>query len=154
MRRSEAFYFFSQGYVKVEQRARQQHKSDVVFFNTLVNPLLTAANFAAYCSIMMQFFGTYGGFICGFGGFLTAIAALLCARARVAEFEQSVRDLDWQQVSELALDVAKLKKSAQKWQNNTNAMEKVSQKELIERALMERIIQQPQNVQPMRQIES
>ena len=41
-----------------------------------------------------------------------------------------------------------------KWQNNTNAMEKVSQKELIERALMERIIQQNQNVQPMRQIES
>ena len=103
---------------------------------------------------MLEFFGTYGGHICGFGGFLTAIAALLYARARVAAFERSVRDLDWQQVSELALDVAKLKKSAQKRQNNTNAMEKVSQKELIERALMERIIQQNQNVQPMRQIES
>jgi len=44
----------------------------------------------------MEFFGTYGGHLCGFGGFLTAIAALLYARARVAEFEQSVRDLDWQ----------------------------------------------------------
>ena len=153
MRRSEAFYFFSQGYVKVEQRARQHHKSDVVFFNTLVNPLLTAANFAAYCSIMMQFFGTYGGFICGFGGFLTAIAALLYARARVAEFEQSVRDLDWQQVSELSLDVAKLKKAAQKWQNNANAQEKVSQKDLLERAYMERLMQQNSNVQQIRKVD-
>ena len=142
MRRSEAFYFFSQGYVKVEQRARQQHKSDVVFFNTLVNPLLTAASFAAYCSIMMQFFGTYGGFICGFGGFLTAIAALLYARARVAEFERVTGDLDWQQVSELSLDVAKLKKAAQKWQNNANAMEKVSSKEMFEIALAQKLQQE------------
>ena len=102
----------------------------------------------------MQVFGQYVGIICGLIGFLTAIAALLYARARVAKFEQSVHDLDWQQVSELALDVAKLKKSAQKWQNNANAAEKVSQKELIERALMERIMQQNQNVQPIRQIES
>lgn len=55
---------------------------------------------------MVNFLGTYGGLLCGFGGFLTAIAALLYARARVAEFEKSVRDLDWQQVSELSLDVA------------------------------------------------
>ena len=101
----------------------------------------------------MEFFGTYGGLICGFGGFLTAIAALLYARARVAEFEPSVHDLDWQQVSELSLDVAKLKKAAQKWQNNVNALEKVSQKELLEQALMQRMMQQQGNVQPMRKIE-
>ena len=103
--------------------------------------------------IDMEFFGTYGGHLCGFGGFLTAIAALLYARARVAEFEQSVRDLDWQQVSELSLDVAKLKKAAQKWQNNTNAQEKVSQKELLERAYMERLMQQNGNVQQIRKVE-
>ena len=102
---------------------------------------------------MINFFGTYGGHLCGFGGFLTAIAALLYARARVAEFEQSVRDLDWQQVSELSLDVAKLKKAAQKWQNNTNAQEKVSQKELLERAYMERLMQQNGNVQQIRKVE-
>ena len=102
---------------------------------------------------MLQFFGTYGGFICGFGGFLTAIAAVLYARARVAEFEQSVRDLDWQQVSELSLDVAKLKKAAQKWQNNENANVKVSQKDLLERALAERLIQQNGTVQPIRRVE-
>tara|TARA_B100002019_G_scaffold285515_1_gene294593 strand:- start:308 stop:619 length:312 start_codon:yes stop_codon:yes gene_type:complete len=103
---------------------------------------------------MVNFLGTYGGFICGFGGFLTALAALLYARARVAEFERSVRDLDWQQVSELSLDVAKLKKASQKWQNNVNAYEKVSQKELLERALMERMIQQNGNVQQIRRVES
>ena len=102
---------------------------------------------------MMQIFGQYGGQIAGFGGFLTALAALLYARARVAEFEKSVSDLDWQQVSELSLDVAKLKKAAQKWQNNTNAQEKVSQKDLLERALMERMIQQNSTVQPIRKIE-
>ena len=102
---------------------------------------------------MVNLLGTYGGLICGFVGFLTAIAALLYARARVAQFEQSVRDLDWQQVSELSLDVAKLKKAAQKWQNNTNAQEKVSQKDLIERAYMERLMQQNGNVQQMRKVE-
>ena len=102
---------------------------------------------------MWDFFGTYGGHICGFGGFLTAIAALLYARARVAEFERSVRDLDWQQVSEMALDVAKLKKAAQKWQNNDNANVKVSQKDLLERALTERLIQQSGTVQPIRKME-
>jgi hypothetical protein len=102
---------------------------------------------------MLEFFGTYGGHLCGFGGFLTAIAALLYARTRVAEFERSVLDLDWQQVSELSLDVAKLKKAAQKWQNNENANVKVSQKDLIERALMERMMQHSGTVQPIRKVE-
>ena len=102
---------------------------------------------------MMQFFGTYGGHLCGFGGFLTAIAALLYARARVAEFERSVHDIDWQVISELSLDVAKLKKAAQKWQNNENANVKVSQKDLLERALTERLIQQSGTVQPIRKME-
>ena len=102
---------------------------------------------------MLEFFGTYGGHICGFGGFLTAIAALLYARTRVAEFERSVLDLDWQQVSELSLDVAKLKKAAQKWQNNDNANVKVSQKNFIKRALAERLMQQSGIVQPIRKVE-
>ena len=101
----------------------------------------------------MEFFGTNAGVICGFGGFLTALVALLYARARVAEFERSVRDLDWQQVSEISLDVAKLKKASQKWQNNMNAQEKVSQKDLLERAYMERLMQQNGNVQQIRKVE-
>ena len=102
---------------------------------------------------MVNFFGTYGGHLCGFIGFLTAVAAVLFARARVAEFERSVHDLDWQQVSELSLDVAKLKKAAQKWQNNANAQEKVSQKDLLERAYMERLMQQNGNVQQIRKVD-
>ena len=102
---------------------------------------------------MVDFFGTFGGHICGFGGFLTAIAAVLYARTRVAEFERSVHDIDWQVISELSLDVAKLKKAAQKWQNNENANVKVSQKDLLERALAERLIQQSGTVQPIRRME-
>jgi len=101
----------------------------------------------------MEIFGTYGGHLCGFGGFLTAIASFLYARARVAEFEASVRDLDWQQVSEISLDVAKLKKAAQKWQNNSNALEKTTQKDLLERAYMERLMQQSPTVQQIRKVE-
>ena len=102
---------------------------------------------------MMQFFAQYAGVIAGFGGFLTAIAALLYARVRVAEFERSVRDLDWQQVSELSLDVAKLKKASQKWQNNMNAQEAVSLKNLKEQALMQSLMQQNGSVKPIRKVE-
>ena len=102
---------------------------------------------------MVNFFGTYGGLICGFGGFLTAVAALLYTRARVAEFERSVHDLDWQQVSELSLDVAKLKKASQKWQINMNAQEAVSLKNLKEQALMQSLMQQNGSVQPIRKVE-
>jgi hypothetical protein len=102
---------------------------------------------------MVNFFGTYGGLICGLIGFLTAIASLLYARARVAQFEASVRDLDWQQVSEISLDVAKLKKAAQKWQNNSNALEKTTQKDLLERAYMERLMQQSPTVQQIRKVD-
>ena len=117
--------------------------------NPCQSPLTRQKSFA-HNLIDMEFFGTYGGHICGFGGFLTALAALLYARARVAEFEKSVRDLDWQQVSELAIDVSKLKKASQKWQNNANAQEKVTQKQMLEQAYMERLMAQPQNVQQIR----
>mgnify|MGYP000644103637 CR=1 FL=1 len=102
---------------------------------------------------MLEFFGTYGGLICGFGGFLTAIASLLYARARVAEFERSVRDLDWQQVAEISLDVAKLKKASQKWQNNANAQEKVTQRELMEKAMMQELIRKSPDLHPIRKVE-
>lgn len=98
---------------------------------------------------MIDFFGTWGGHIAGFGGFLAGLAAVLYARARVAQFERAVLDLDWQQVAELSLDVAKLKKAAQKWQNNANAQEKVTSKELFEQAMAQKIMQ---NAAPQPQI--
>ena len=102
---------------------------------------------------MVNFFGTYGGLICGIGGLLTAVAAVIYTRVRVGEFERSVHDLDWQQVSELSLDVAKLKKASQKWQNNMNAQEAVSLKNLKEQALMQSLMQQTGNVQQIRKVE-
>ena len=102
---------------------------------------------------MIEFFGTYGGHLCGFGGFLSAIAALLYARARIAEFERATHDLDWQVVSELSLDVAKLKKASQKWQNNMNAQEAVSLKNMKEQALIQSLMQQTGNVKQIRKVE-
>ncbi len=92
----------------------------------------------------MQFFGQYGGVLFGFIGFLAGIYAVLYARAQVGEVKAATKDLDWQEVAELSLDVAKLKKAAQKWQNNQNAQEKVSQKELFEQAMAQRLMQQQQ----------
>ena len=98
---------------------------------------------------MLQSFGIYVGLISGLGGLLCGLASLLYARAQVGEIKQATKDLDWQEVAELSLDVQKLKKAAQKWQNNANAQEKVSQKELFERAMAERLLQahptQPSN---------
>ena len=93
---------------------------------------------------MINFLGTYLGIICGLSGFLVGIASALYARAQVDDLKRATKDLDWQEVAELSLDVAKLKKAAQKWQNNANAQEKVSQKELFEQAMAERLMQQQQ----------
>jgi len=56
-------------------------------------------------------------------------------------------------VSELSLDVAKLKKASQKWQNNMNAQEAVSLKNLKEQALMQNLMKQSGSVQPIRKVE-
>ena len=101
----------------------------------------------------MEFFGTYGGHICGSIGFLTAIASFLYARTRVAKFEASVMDLDWDAVSKLALDVQKLKSSAQKWTNNDNAMQKVSQRQMLEEAALRYQLEQQQQVPRMTVVE-
>ena len=114
---------------------------------------LTRQNSFAFNLLDMEFFGTYGGHLAGFGGFLCGLAAMLYAHARVTTFARSVADIDWQVVSEISMDVAKLKKSAQKWQNNENSQVKLNQKDLIERAYLERMIQQNQNKQQIRAIE-
>jgi len=102
---------------------------------------------------MVNFFGTYGGHLAGFGGLLCGLVAVLYARARVAQFERAVLDLDWQQVAELSLDVAKLKKAAQKWQNNANAQEKVTSKELFEQAMAQKILQNTASQPQIRMLE-
>jgi len=102
---------------------------------------------------MVNFFGTYGGLLLGFIGFLAGIFAVLYARAQVSQVKAATKDLDWQEVAELSLDVAKLKKAAQKWQNNQNAQEKVTQKELFEQAMTQRLMQQQQPQPQIKMVE-
>lgn len=102
---------------------------------------------------MVNFFGTYGGHICGLIGFLTALASLLYAHTRVAKFEASVMDLDWDAVSKLSLDVQKLKSSAQKWTNNENAMQKVTQRQMLEEAALRYQLEQQQQAPRMTVVE-
>jgi len=94
----------------------------------------------------------YIGYLVGFSGFLLAFSLASYAHVRLSKIERATRDLDWQQVSKIGLDVQKLKKSSQKWQNNENAQVKVTQKELLEQALIERAMQQPQN-KPLKIVE-
>jgi hypothetical protein len=56
-------------------------------------------------------------------------------------------------VSELSLDVAKLKKASQKWQNNMNAQEAVSLKNLKEQALVQNLMQQNGMQRQVRKVE-
>jgi hypothetical protein len=102
---------------------------------------------------MMQFFGQYLGVICGLIGFLTAIVSLLYTHTRVARFEASVIDLDWEQVSKLSLEVQKLKSAAQKWTNNENAMSKVSQRQMLEEAALRYRVEQQQQHPKMQVVE-
>jgi predicted ATP-grasp superfamily ATP-dependent carboligase len=101
----------------------------------------------------MENFGTYAGLLAGFGGFFTAIAAVLYTRGQVGQVKAATKDLDWQEVAELSIDVAKLKKAAQKWQNNVNAQEKVSQKELFEQAMTQRLLQNQQPQHAIKMVE-
>jgi len=75
------------------------------------------------------------GLIALFIGFFLAFYTSYRALARVAKFEQSVKDLDWDSLADLAIDVQKLKKNAQKYQANVNAAQKLTQKEKLALAI-------------------
>ncbi len=77
---------------------------------------------------------TYG-FIALSVGFFLAFSASAYALARIAKFERSVIDLDWDSLADLAIDVQKLKKNAQKYQANVNAAQKLTQKEKLQMAI-------------------
>ena len=82
----------------------------------------------------------YIGYLVGFLGFLLAFSWASYAHVRLSR------------ISEIGLDVQKLKKSSQKWQNNENAQVKVTQKELLEQAMLERAMQQ-QQTKPLKIVE-
>tara|TARA_Y100001973_G_C5186364_1_gene328109 strand:+ start:481 stop:780 length:300 start_codon:yes stop_codon:yes gene_type:complete len=89
----------------------------------------------------------YIGLLLGFVAWTAVLATVFIAHVRLNRLERGLRDIDWQVLSDLTLDVAKLKKSAQKWQNNENAAQKMSHQEMLQQALIEH---QMQNAQPQR----
>jgi len=89
----------------------------------------------------------YIGLLLGFVAWLAVFGLVAIAHVRLTRLERGLRDIDWQVLSDLTLDVAKLKKSAQKWQNNENAAQKMSHQDLLQQALIEH---QMQNSQPQR----
>ena len=91
---------------------------------------------------------TYG-FIALSIGFFLAFSASAYAIARIAKFQKSVSDLDWDSLADLAIDVQKLKKNAQKYQANVNAAQKLTQKEKMQLAIEQA---QYQRQQPMTNI--
>jgi len=87
-----------------------------------------------YSSCMEFNLVTYG-FIAFSIGFFLAFSASLYAIARLKKFERAVSDLDWDSLADLAIDVQKLKKNAQKYQANVNAAQKLTQKEKMQLAI-------------------
>lgn len=94
------------------------------------------------------------GLIALFVGFFLAFATSLYACARVAKFERSVIDLDWDSLADLAIDVQKLKKNAQKYQANVNAAQKLTQKEKLALAIEQAQYQQTPQVVNMNGLEN
>jgi len=90
--------------------------------------------------------GTYIGYLVGFVGFLVAFLAAAFAHARVNNIHRALKNIEWDTLADLTLDVAKLKKAAQKWQNNENAQVKVTVKELIDKAYLDHQLTQNKNV--------
>ena len=95
---------------------------------------------------------TYG-FIALSVGFFLAFSASAYALARIAKFEKSVSDLDWDSLADLAIDVQKLKKNAQKYQANVNAAQKLTQKEKMQLAIEQAQYAQQPNVAYMNGME-
>jgi phage-related protein len=90
----------------------------------------------------------YIGFLLGFVAWLTVFGLVTIAHVRLSRLERGLRDIDWQVLSDLTLDVAKLKKSAQKWQNNENAAQKMSHQEMLQQALIEHQMQNQTQTTP------
>lgn len=86
-------------------------------------------------------------------GFFLGLSPSLYALARIAKFEKSVSDLDWDSLADLAIDVQKLKKNAQKYQANVNAAQKLTQKEKLALAIEQAQYGQQQNVAYMNGME-
>lgn len=69
-------------------------------------------NFAIYFAII-------GLFLCNIAAFAVAVRAA----ARVATFEKSINDMDWEAVAKITGDIGSVKRSIQTVNNRINGME-------------------------------
>ena len=91
---------------------------------------------------MDTIFVFYALFACN----LVVLGASLYACARVAKFERSVQELDWEAIAALTGDMGVMKKSIQKLNNRLNGMENSDPMQVLSR-----LPQLQQNVTPMPQ---
>jgi hypothetical protein len=106
------------------------------------------ANFLTIHTDSMDNLVLYGLIALAIGFFLGLLPSLY-AIARLSKFERSVRDLDWQSLADLTIDVQKLKKNAQKYQQNVNAAQKLTQKEKLAMAIEQQQMRAQPNVMPL-----
>ncbi len=93
------------------------------------------------------------GLILVISGFFLSFCTALYAHARVTKLLRSVSDLDWASLSDLQIDVEKLKRHSQKRQANVNASQKMTQKEKMAAAIEEAQLARQTNVMPMQNVE-
>lgn len=77
---------------------------------------------------------------------LLALAASLRAAARLGRLLNVIKDLDWDSVADLAMDVQKLKKQVQRYKNDENAQMRSLQKNALHQAADQVIMEQLPNV--------
>lgn len=80
------------------------------------------------------------------------LGMFLIMRARVANFFQTTKNLDWQSVADITGDIGALKRSIQRLNNRLNGMEKTASNDaLSELRMLHEAAAQP-NVTPFEQI--
>lgn len=72
-----------------------------------------------YIKMLYAWIAISGLFLCNLAVFLMSIRAA----ARVAQFEKSVHDMDWEAVARITGDIGSVKRSIQQVNNRINGME-------------------------------
>ena len=94
----------------------------------------------------MEHFWVYIGITSAIALSIVGIFLSLRAAARLGRLLNVVRDLEWDSVAELAMDVQKLKKQVQRYRNDENAQMKTLQKQALHQAADAVLTQPQQNV--------
>ena len=94
----------------------------------------------------MEHFWVYIGISSATALSIVGICCSLRGAVRLGRLLNVVRDLEWDSVAELAMDVQKLKKQVQRYRNDENAQMKTLQKQALHQAADAVLTQPQQNV--------